>query len=133
MSRENVEIVRRAFEAFDRADLEGMLGYIAPEFEFHTSGRFADTEAVYRGRQGWTDFWNIFRAAWEHITISIERIEDLDDRVLILGTFHGRGRESGVEITGDAAWLLTIRGGMVLHGRAFAGWDEGLEAAGLRE
>jgi ketosteroid isomerase-like protein len=133
MSRENVELVRRAFEAFDRADLEAMVCYLDPDSEFHPSGRFADTEPVYRGRQGWIEFWNTFQAAWEHITISVERIEDLGDRVLVLGTFHGRGRGSGVEVTGEAAWLVTIRRGIFVHLRAFAEWDEALEAAGLSE
>src|SRR5687768_127558 len=126
MSRENVEIVRRSFEAIDRADLEEMLVYIAPQFAFHPSGRFADTARIYRGRQGWIDFWKTFRAAWERLTISIDRIEDLGDRVLVLGTFHGRGSGSGVDVTAKAAWLLTLDGGMLVHTTAFAEWAEAL-------
>jgi ketosteroid isomerase-like protein len=94
MSQENVEVVRRTFDAYNRADLEGVLDHLAPDFEFHPSGRFMDTQAVYLGREGWIDFWNTFQAAWESITISIERIEDLGDRVLILGIFHGRDVEA---------------------------------------
>jgi ketosteroid isomerase-like protein len=92
MSEENVEVVRKIFDAYNRDDLEGMLARIAPEFEFHPSGRFMDTDQVYRGRAGWTQFWNTFRAAWETNTIEIERMEDLGERVLALGTFHVKGR-----------------------------------------
>src|SRR5437660_1469446 len=98
MSQENVEIVRRSFEAFNRGDLEAVLDDLAPEFEFQPSGRFMDTQRTYRGRAGMVEFWGEFRAAWEEIAVEIERMEDLDDRVLTLGGFQGRGGESGVHV-----------------------------------
>jgi len=133
MSRENVEIVRRSFDAFNRGDLEQILDDIAPEYEFNPSGRFMDTQQTYRGRAGFVAFWDAFRAAWEDITISIERIEDLNDRVLTLGTFHMTGSGSGVAVDGESAWLHTIKDGSIVHLRSFATWAEALEAAGLRE
>ena len=105
MSEENVEIVLRGLDAFSSGDLEGILGDLAPDFEFHPSGRFMDTQRVYRGRAGFADFWGAFQAAWEKITVSVEQIEELDDRVLTLGTFHGKGGGSGVEVNAEAAWL----------------------------
>jgi uncharacterized protein len=133
MSQENVEVIRQVFEAFNRGDLEGMLVHVAPDQEFYPSGRFMDTQPVYRGHDGYTEFWNGFQAAWERITISTERIEDLGDRVLVLGTFHGKGRESGVEASTKAAWLVTMKDGLIYINRSYAGWDEALEAAGLSE
>ena len=133
MSQENVERLRAVWDAWNRGDLEAILDDLSPETEFSPSGRFMDTQQTYRGREGFVDFWRGFRAAWEEITISVERIEDLDDRVLTLGTFHGRGGESGVEVNAEAAWLHTLRDGVIVRGRAFATWSEALEAAGLRE
>ena len=133
MSQENVEIVRRGFDAFNRGDLEGVLDDLAPEYEFHPSGRFMDTQRVYRGRDGFVEFWGRFQGAWQDITISIERIEDLDNRVLTLGSFHGRGGGSGVEVQGESAWLHTIKDGLIVHLRSFATWKEALEAVGLSE
>src|SRR5215216_2165741 len=119
MSQENVEIVRRSFDAFSRGDLEGVLDGFAPEFEFHVSGRFMDMPRVYRGREGFVDFWGAFHGVWQGITVSIARIEDLDDRVLTLGSLHGRGGGSGVEVHGEAAWLHTIKDGLIVHLRSF--------------
>ena len=133
MSEENVEIVRRAFDAYNRGDLQEMLDHIAPESEFRPSGRFMDSQQVYRGREGFVDFWDTFRSPWESLTISIERIEDLGDQVLVLGTFHGEGRGSGVEVSDEAAWLQTIQDGLILHTVTFTNWAEALEAVGLPE
>lgn len=133
MSQENVELIRRSFEAFNRGDLEAILDDLAPGYEFHPSGRFMDTHRVYRGQEGFIEFWRSFRAAWENITISIERVEDLGDRVLTLGHFHGKGGGSGVEVEGESGWLHTIKDGEVVRLRSFATWNEAREAAGLSE
>jgi uncharacterized protein len=133
MSQENVEIVRRAFDAFSQADLDGVLRDLAPDFEFQPSGRFMDTQRVYRGRQGMIEFWATFRDAWEEMRITIERIEDLGDRVLTLGTFHGKAGGSSAEVQAESGWLHTFEDGLIVRLRSFATWNEALEAAGLRE
>ena len=133
MSRENVQVVQRVLDAYNGGDLQGTLDHLGPECEFRPSGSFMDTQRVYRGRQGWVEFWHTFRDAWESITIRVERMEDLGEQVLVLGTFHGRGFGSGVGVTRESAWLLTAHDGLVVQIRAFASWDEALEAAGLSD
>jgi ketosteroid isomerase-like protein len=133
MSEANVEIIRRFFDAYNRGDLQATLDLVAPEFEFRPSGLFVDTEGVYRGREGWSEFWHTFHAAWENITVTVERTEDLGEQVLVLGTFHGEGRGSGVEVTREAAWLTTLRDGLFAHTQTFASQADALEAAGLSE
>jgi ketosteroid isomerase-like protein len=133
MSQENVELVRRSIDAFSRGDLEGVLDGLSPEFEFEPSGRFMDTQQVYRGRGGWVEFWERFRAAWGDVRVSIDRMEDLDHRVLTLGNLLGTGSGSGVEVRAEAAWLHTVKGGLIVHIRSFSTWGEALKAVGLSE
>ncbi|MEA2347328.1 MAG: SnoaL-like domain [Thermoleophilaceae bacterium] len=133
MSQENVEVVMRIINAYNKGDLETMLEYISPEFEFQPSGRFMDTKDIYRGRKGWIDFWEMFQAAWERISIETVRVEDLGDRVLYLGTFRGRGRQSGVETTTEAAMIHTLRDRQFIRTVTYATWAEALEAVGLSE
>lgn len=130
MSEENVDIVKRSIDAFRDGDLEGVLDIFAPEFEFEPSGRFMDMPRVYRGREGWIEFWNEFRPVWEDVVIQIERMEDLEDRVLTLGRLGGRGGESGIEVDAEAAWLHTVQDGRIVHLRSFTTWAEARAAAG---
>lgn len=132
MSQENLEIVRRSLDAFSRGDLDAVLADQAADFVFEPSGRFVDTQRTYRGPDGFTQFWHAFRAIWEDIEVKVERMEDLGDRVLTLGHFHGHGSGSGAEINAEAAWLYTLRDGRVVHLRSFTTWNEALDAAGLR-
>src|SRR3954471_9391952 len=133
MSEENVEIARRFFDAFNRGDLEATLELIAPEFEFRPSGLFMDTESAYYGREGWSEFWHTFREAWESITVNIERIEEIGDQLLTLGTFQGRGHGSGAAVTREVAWLGTSRDGMFAQSVTFVSWAAALEAVGLSQ
>lgn len=133
MSQEDVNLVREGFEDWNRGDLESLLENITPDWEWRPAGVFPGTDAVYRGKEGFTKFWNTFREPWENITIDLERVEDLGDRVLALMTFHGRGRESGVDVTVRYANLFTFDGGVITYQVGYADWESALEAAGLEE
>ena len=133
MSRENVEIVREVFDAWNRGDLDRIRDFISPEWEWQTAQLFPGVEAVYHGKEGFTRFWNTFREPWATIRVDIERIEDLGDRVLVLMTFYGKGKESGVDVTTEYANLITMRAGLATHQVGYGDWKSALEAVGLRE
>jgi ketosteroid isomerase-like protein len=131
MSDKNVELVRQSYEAWNRGDLEWLLDHLTPDHEFRTAQLFPDTEAVYRGREGFKRFWNTFRQPWETLRIEIERVEPVGhDRVLALFTFHGRGRD-GLEATLEFANLFTVKNGLASRNVALPDWQQALDAAGL--
>ncbi len=131
MSREHVEIVHEIFDAWNRGDLARIHEYMHPDWEWRTAQRFPGTEAVYRGREGFTHFWNTFREPWETIRVDVERVEDLGDAVLVLQTFYGKGTGSGVEVTTEYANVVTFRDGRVVHQIGYGDWDSALRAVGL--
>ena len=133
MSQEDVELTRRAYEAWNDGDLDWMLDHMTEDFEFRPGLGFADIDAVVRGKDGWRRFSEMWREAWEDITVSVERIEDLDGRIVALLTFDGRGKGSGVEVSIRVGQVATVREGQVSKLTSIAGWDEALEAVGLSE
>jgi ketosteroid isomerase-like protein len=133
MSQEDVEIIRAAMETWNRADLEGALEYVSPDWQWHPAQLFPGTDAVYRGKQGFTRFWNTFREPWESIRVEIERIEDLGGRVLVLFMFYGKGKLSGVDVTAEYANVHTVRDGLVTYQVGYGDWESALEAVGLSE
>src|ERR671910_487151 len=74
MSRENVEIARRAYEAYNRGDLEGMVVDFAPKFEYETTGAVPGTRAVYRGPNGWREFAGWMREEFYDARIEIHEL-----------------------------------------------------------
>jgi ketosteroid isomerase-like protein len=133
VSQENVEIVQRAFRAFDRSDRAAFARLLAPDVEWHTlAGPILGVGTV-RGRDAMTAF------LWEDIPESIEgfraipeEFTDLGgDRVLAVGRFEGRGRTSGVDVDLRVASVYEIQGGMVATVSDYAHREQALEAAGL--
>ena len=60
MSRENVEIVQRAIDAFNRRDLEGLARFADPELEMDWSRSRGVQAGTYRGVQDARGFWDEF-------------------------------------------------------------------------
>jgi ketosteroid isomerase-like protein len=57
MSQENVELVRQAFEAFNRDDRATVIRLLAPDVEWHTlAGPILGASTV-RGREAMLTFW----------------------------------------------------------------------------
>src|ERR1700737_391362 len=103
MSQENVGRLRETLEAWNEGDLDAYLAVTDPALVFRTSGVFLPHDPVYRGHDGFRKFWETFHDSWERLDIDIARMEDLDDRVLALLSFHAVGRGSGVKVQREFA------------------------------
>jgi ketosteroid isomerase-like protein len=135
MSQENVETVRRAYEALNRGDLDGALADVHPDAEADWSESRSAAggmiEGVIHGRealrariQDGFDHWHV---SWEQQ----ELLEVSDDRVLSVASVRFRGRD-GIELSDRGAQLWTFAGGKVVHLRFFASKERALESLGLR-
>jgi ketosteroid isomerase-like protein len=133
MSHDNVELARQAYDAWNRGDLDWFLDHMTEDFEFRPGLGFSDIDAVYRGKEGWRRFARTWREAWEDITVSVERIEGVDDRIVALLTFEGRGRGSGVEVALRVGQVATVAERRISRLESTPDWDEALAAVGLRE
>ena len=133
MSEANVDLTRQAYATWNTGDLEWLLDHMTDDFEFQPGLGFSGLNTVIRGQEGWRQFAETWREAWEDITVKVERIEDLGDRIVALLTFDGRGRGSGVEVSLRVGHVATVREGRLSKLVSIASWDETLEAVGLRE
>ena len=131
MSRENVDLVRQAIEAFNRGDVEGSITYLAQEFEYIPTGSVLGAEGVYRGHEGWRQFLELFWGEFDEARIEIHDLRAAGDRVVAAQTFRGRGKQSGVEASWDLWQVWTLRDGKGLRAEVFATREAALEAAGL--
>jgi ketosteroid isomerase-like protein len=133
MSQENVEIARRAYEAFNRSDPQAMVADLAPNFEFATTGAIPGMTGVYRGVEGILGVLEFMRSEFERPRIEVHELVDAGDQVVAAVTLRGRGKQSGVEASWDVWHVWTMEHGKVGHGQAFTSRAEALEAAGLSE
>jgi ketosteroid isomerase-like protein len=136
MSEENVEIVRRVYDAAARRDAESVLAAYDPLIEWDVSrspmARLVG-EGVYVGYDGLRKFFTAYHEAWESVKYEAEELIDAGDDVISVDKERGRGRASGAEseLTQYAVW--SIRDGKIIRVVWFPTREEALEAAGLSE
>jgi hypothetical protein len=133
MSQENVEIVRRGYDAYNRGDVDAAVSDFASDCEFVPTGALPGGRGVYHGPEGFKQFVAWVRDEFEDARFDVNDVVDAGDRVLASFTIRGRGRQSGAATSWDLWHVWTIRDGAVVRGQAFTGETEALEAAGLRE
>ena len=122
MSRENIEVVRGLYEAFNRRDLPAMLAIADPEIELRT------TVEVHHGHAGVTEWIDRTRDAWEAFTIEPVEIDAEGDEVIVAVRERARGRATGIELDERFGHVWTIRDGKATRLRAFSRIDAAREA-----
>jgi ketosteroid isomerase-like protein len=129
----NLEIARRAIDAWNEGDIDGLAALLAPEAEFSTFRSQLEGDA-YIGPSGVRQFARDAAEEWDHLRIADPELREVgDDHVLALGLMEGRGRVSGADLRVPAAWVIEIRDGRITALRAYSKRDEALAAVGLRE
>jgi ketosteroid isomerase-like protein len=130
MSEQNVALARQTYEAFNRGDLDAVLGMFDPEIEVHDPPEMPDS-AVHRGLEAVMRDWQRTFDSFDEFSIELEECHDLGDELLVLLRYRGRGRGSGVDVEAAIAHLLTLRDGKLVRMRQFLDRAAALEAAGL--
>jgi ketosteroid isomerase-like protein len=137
MSQENVEIVRRLFEAFNDRGADDAAGVVVeffdPEIEWHDAPSLPGA-AVYRGHEALRRHIEDYLDAWADSRVEMEEIRAVGDRVLSRGRYVGVGRQSGISIEDNVVTgVYDLRGGRVLRVRQFVDQAKALAAVGLSE
>ena len=129
MSAENVELFKRALDAFNRHDIEGFLRCGHPDADWFPTTAPAEGDTGYQGHEAGRRWWANVDDTFDEIQVRADEIRDLGDTVLALGRMWGRFR-SGLELDTEVAWVATVRGGLFSSGHAYLTHAEGLEALG---
>jgi ketosteroid isomerase-like protein len=131
VSAENVEVVRRLLEAWNKGEDVVGLGLIAEDVEY-VNPPDAMEPGTRHGQEGWNRAFSMVRESYDEAHVEIERVVEVDDaRVLILATMHVQGRGSQVPVAAEQSYLWTLRDGQAIRFEWFWGHEAGLEAAGL--
>jgi ketosteroid isomerase-like protein len=134
MSQENVEIVRRLYDAVNLAGLGAVTDFLHPEVEVVPPPNWPEGSALLRGRERVQEFARQWMETFEDFRVEPERYVDSGgEEVVVYVRDRGRIKGSGTEIDNRLIHVWTLTGGKVIRWQLFAEEDQALEAAGLRE
>jgi ketosteroid isomerase-like protein len=134
MSQENVEVVRRGFQAFADRGFDAMAEFWDPDIVWRAAegaiddvGEMHGQVAVRRYMEDWID-------TFDDYSVVVEELRDVgDDRVLSIQRVKGRAKLSGVETVLRYAVVSTVRDGKVVGAREYLSVEDALKAVGLAE
>ena len=132
MSQEDVQVVRRSFDAYARDGLDGLLRYLDPEIEWTTTGAFVEA-ATYRGHEGVRQYLGSMLGEFEEVRSEPEELIDAGEQVVGTVRISGRGRRSGAAVDLTMTQVCLLRDGRIVRIRNYMNRSEALEAAGLSE
>jgi ketosteroid isomerase-like protein len=133
MSLENVEIVRRYFEARNQGDWETVRACAAPDIEYDLSRSVAPWVGMYRGFDAIERLWDEMSEAFGDYRWEAEEFIDAGDAVVVPARFCLTGRDSGIETVSRAAGVYWVTEGKVARFALYQSRTNALEAAGLSE
>ncbi len=133
MSSENVEVVRDQFEAVNEQDWERAMSHYAEDVELVVSSEALFESGTFTGREAVGEwFGNWFRTFEPGYRFDAFEFHDLGDRVLLVASHHGRGRSSGIEVSGETGYIYTLRDGKIVRGEIMTP-EDARRTAGLEE
>ncbi|MFL5898646.1 MAG: nuclear transport factor 2 family protein [Solirubrobacterales bacterium] len=141
MSAENVEIVRRAYESFNRWAAQpdgepfrtpGVESLLHPDVVFHTYPS-APEAGVYRGRDAVIGYNQRLFEQFASVRIELEELLAARDRVAVISRQHALAKTGEARMVVNVVEVWTIRDGLLAERRTYPTRAEALEAVGLRE
>ncbi|MCA1695962.1 MAG: nuclear transport factor 2 family protein [Actinobacteria bacterium] len=133
MSEENVEIVRRAAEAFARQDWNAADELCHPDVEWSEMPSLGPDASTYVGVEQIKEAVNSYIHLWGEYDLEIARYDHAGDEVVILSREQGRGGASGAVVQREMGQVTTVKKGKIVRVRLYGSWAEALQAAGLSE
>ena len=132
MSKENVEAVRRAWEAFERGDLSAALEAMSSDIVTCVAPPIP-VAGTYHGREGFLQVTLDWAESFDELGMTGEQFIDAEDKVVVRSLHKSRGAESGVPVETDIWYVWTVHAGKAKRVDIFNDRSEALEAAGLSE
>ena len=125
-----VEATRRAYEAFARGDMDGVVADMDPEIEWHQAQGLPHG-GLYRGlddvRRAIFDPLNA--EWWDGFAADAHEFLDAGDDIVVIGRYSGRAKRTGKPLDVPFVHVWTYRDGKATRFRQFldtAGWLEAL-------
>ena len=133
MSEENVEIVRRGWEAWESGDLTGLLALMANDFVMRRRAPLPDA-GEWPGREGFLNLAAEWGENFDEWSLKPEEVAAAgENHVIVRVRQGGRGVASGAEVSGTYWYLIEMRDGKGISIEICASREQAVEAAGLSE
>jgi uncharacterized protein len=124
----NVDLIRPIYEEWGRGNWRPRFDVYHPKMEWGWSDEFPGLAGVYEDHEDPNPRLVAWLNGWENWRAEADEFLEFGDHVVVLATYHGRGRGSGVEISQEGAHVFELRDGKVVRLEIFASRAKALQS-----
>ena len=118
--QQNIEIVKRGYEAFGRGDINGLLALCAENVEWVSSGPSEmPTAGIRRGHEQVAQFFKALDQVFEIQRFEPKQFIAQGEQVVVLGDDTAKVKATGKVLTEEWAHAFTIRDGKIAAFREY--------------
>ncbi|MHC8327682.1 nuclear transport factor 2 family protein [Pseudomonas sp. LB1P83] len=117
--QENVRIVKDAFAAIGRGDLQGLLALSAEDIEWIIPGKNWPLAGTRRGHAGLADLFQTQSETMETSLMEPREFVAQGDRVLVVGFARGKIKATNRTWEDDWVFAITVRNGKLTNIREY--------------
>jgi ketosteroid isomerase-like protein len=129
VSKENIEIVRKAFDAFTSEGVESQLAFVAPDAGLYTAPEWIEG-SEYRGHDGMRFLVSVWTDSFDDWTIESVELRDAEGSVVALIEHSGKVKGTDTSMRQRMGAVCSdIRDQRIGRIQFFESWEEALEAA----
>lgn len=130
VSEANVELIQGVEAAFNRGDIEAMLGHLSPEAEWEIAENNPAARTLH-GTEEIRAYLEDWRDTVQGLHYTASRYIDAGDAVVQVGTISGQAGLDGPELTVPLAFVTRFRDGVAVRTEEYLDPARALEAAGV--
>jgi ketosteroid isomerase-like protein len=128
---DNVETVKRLFDAFSRRDIRALEAVLDENVTFEPAPTLQRPHRSYVGHAGMRQYLEDVGRTWERLEVHVQEYREAGSYVLAFGRIYAAGGGSVADDPASFVWRL--EGGKAVWGKVFRRRDEALAVAGLSD
>lgn len=124
----NADLVKPIYAEWGRGNWRPRFDIYDPHMEWGWSDEFPDLGGVFEDKRDPNPRLHSWLSGWEGWRAEAEEYLEFGDQVVVLASYHGRGKGSGVEINQQGAHVFKLRDGKIVRMEIFASRERALES-----
>jgi ketosteroid isomerase-like protein len=128
MASRKADLIRPIYEEWGRGNWRPAFDIYDSHFEWGWSSEFPGLAGVYEDPRDPNPRLQAWLSEWEDWRAEADEYIELGDYVIVLTSYHGRGKLSGVEISQEGAHVFMLRDDKVVRLEIFASRQKAIES-----
>ncbi len=127
MASGNADLIRPIYDEWGRGNWLPNFEVYDPHMHWGWSDEFPGLGGVYEDRDDPNPRLRAWLSGWDHWRAEADEILEVGNYVLVLASYSGAGKDSGVEIKQLGAHVFEVRDGKVVRLEIFATRERAIE------